>query len=92
MGGDAKPQEGTMKHSVLSIVLLAFVFSSIASAQKPITLEQVLSAPFPSDLTAAKKRKRFAWIFDQQGKRNIWVAEAPGFAARQMTKYNEDDG
>ncbi len=81
-----------MKHSVLSIVLLAFVFSSIASAQKPITLEQVLSAPFPSDLTAAKKSNRFAWIFDQQGKRNIWVAEAPGFAARQMTKYNEDDG
>ncbi len=39
-----------MKRSVLSIVLLAFVFSEIASAQKPITLEQVLSAPFPSDL------------------------------------------
>jgi dipeptidyl aminopeptidase/acylaminoacyl peptidase len=81
-----------MKRSALVVVLLAFVFSEIASAQKPITLEQVLSAPFPSDLTAAKKSNRIAWIFDQQGARNIWVAEAPGFAARQITKYSEDDG
>ena len=81
-----------MKRSVLSIVLLAFVFAGRTSAQKPITLEQVLSVPFPSDLTAAKKSNRVAWIFDQQGKRNIWVTEAPGFAARQITKYNEDDG
>ena len=81
-----------MKRSVLSIVLLAVVFSSSASAQKPFSLEQVLSAPFPSDLTAAKKSNRIAWIFDQEGKRNIWAAEAPEFTARQITKYSEDDG
>jgi len=63
-----------------------------ANAQKPFTLEQVLSAPFPSDLTAAKKSNRIAWILDQEGRRNIWVAEGPGFAARQITKYSEDDG
>ncbi|HEX8836439.1 MAG TPA: prolyl oligopeptidase family serine peptidase [Candidatus Acidoferrum sp.] len=33
-----------------------------------------------------------AWVFDHQGRRNVWVAEAPGFAALQLTKYNEDDG
>ena len=81
-----------MQRSLLSIALLAFIFPDIAGAQKPLTLEQVLSAPFPSDLTAAKKTNRVAWVFDQEGKRNIWVAEAPGFAARQITKYNEDDG
>ena len=81
-----------MKRSAVAMVLLAFVFSGSARAQKPFSLEQVLAAPFPSDLTAAKKSNRVAWIFDQQGKRNIWVAEAPGFAARQITKYNEDDG
>ncbi len=63
-----------------------------ANAQKPFTLEQVLSAPFPSDLTAAKKSNRIAWILDQEGRRNVWVAEGPGFAARQITKYSEDDG
>ena len=81
-----------MKRVALGVALAAFAFCASASAQKPFTLEQVLSAPFPSDLTAAKNSNRVAWVFDQQGKRNIWVAEAPGFAARQLTKYNEDDG
>ncbi|HKW31581.1 MAG TPA: prolyl oligopeptidase family serine peptidase [Candidatus Acidoferrum sp.] len=81
-----------MKRLAMGVTLGAFVFCMSASAQKPFTLEQILSAPFPSDLTAAKGSNRLAWVFDQQGKRNIWVAEAPRFAARQVTKYNEDDG
>ena len=63
-----------------------------ASAQKPLTLEQVMSAPFPANLTAAKQNNRIAWTLNQEGSRNIWVAEGPGFAARQITKYNADDG
>jgi len=81
-----------MKRFALGVALCAFVFGASAGAQKPFTLEQILSAPFPSDLTAAKNSNRVAWVFDQQGKRNIWVAEASGFASRQVTKYNEDDG
>ena len=81
-----------MKRSALAVALLAFIFCASTRAQKPFTLEQVLSAPFPSDLTAAKGSNRVAWVFDQQGRRNVWAAEAPGFAARQLTKYNEDDG
>ena len=81
-----------MKRSALAVAVVAFAFCAGANAQKSFTLEQILSAPFPSDLTAAKNSNRVAWVFDQQGKRNIWVAEAPGFAARQLTKYNEDDG
>jgi dipeptidyl aminopeptidase/acylaminoacyl peptidase len=63
-----------------------------ANAQKPFTLEQVMSAPFPSSLTAARKNNRIAWTLDQEGRRNIWVAEAPASTARQITKYTEDDG
>lgn len=81
-----------MKRSSVVVALFAFTFCGGAHAQKPFTLEQVMSAPFPSDLTAAKNSNRVAWTFDQQGKRNIWAAEAPGFAARQLTKYSEDDG
>ena len=61
-------------------------------AQSSYTLEQVLSAPFPADLTASKSGGRLAWILDQQGRRNIWVAEAPGFRVRQLTKYDTDEG
>src|SRR5262249_26673003 len=56
------------------------------------TLEQVLSSPFPSDLVAAPTGERIAWVFDAQGKRNVWVAEGPDFKARQLTQYNEDTG
>lgn len=60
------------------------------------TLQQVLSAPFPADLVAAHTKNRFAWAFNAQGRRNVWVAEpaasAPGFAARAVTQYSDDDG
>src|SRR5437667_7017794 len=79
------------RHAPLWAAALLFLIPQ-ANAQKPFTLEQVLSAPFPSDLTAAKKSNRIAWILDQEGRRNIWGAEGPGFAARQITKYSEDDG
>ncbi len=63
-----------------------------ANAQKPITLEQVMSVPFPSNLTAARKSNRIAWTLNQEGRRNIWAAEGPAFTARQLTNYNSDDG
>src|SRR6516225_7496986 len=62
------------------------------SAQGSLTVEQVLSAPFPANLVAAKTGSRIAWTLNQEGKRNIWVAEGPGFSARQLTSYNSDDG
>ena len=63
-----------------------------AQPAKPFTIEQILSAPFPSDLIAAPTGERIAWVFNAEGKRNIWVAEGPEFKARQLTKYDEDDG
>ncbi len=59
---------------------------------KSFTLEQVLAAPFAADLVAAKKANRVAWTLDDNGKRNIWVAEAPKFEARRLTSYLQDDG
>jgi dipeptidyl aminopeptidase/acylaminoacyl peptidase len=56
------------------------------------TLEQVMSSPFPSDLIATKNGDKVAWVFDAEGKRNIWVAEAPAFKGRQLTRYDKDDG
>lgn len=56
------------------------------------TLEQVMSSPFPSDLIASKNGDKVAWVFDAEGKRNIWVAEAPAFKGRQLTRYDKDDG
>ena len=51
-----------------------------------------MSSPFPTGLTAADKANRIAWVFDLRGERNVWVADAPGFEARQVTHYQGDDG
>jgi dipeptidyl aminopeptidase/acylaminoacyl peptidase len=56
------------------------------------TIEQVLSAPFPYGLTSASHAPRVAWVFDNKGERNIWVADAPDFVPRQVTHYKGDDG
>ena len=56
------------------------------------SLEEVLSYPFPSDMTAAPRAPRIAWAVNERGQRNIWVAEGPSFTARQLTRYTVDDG
>jgi dipeptidyl aminopeptidase/acylaminoacyl peptidase len=59
------------------------------------TIEQVLGAPFPTELIAAPAKGRIAWVFNARGSRNVWVAE-PGadgsYAARAVTTYSGDDG
>ena len=61
-------------------------------AQSPFTIEQILSSPFPTGLVAAPNHGKLAWVQNAEGKRNIWVALAPGYEARQLTQYDADDG
>jgi Tol biopolymer transport system component len=51
-----------------------------------------MGAPFVSELTAAPKGNRIAWVANNRGVRNIWVAEGPAFQARLVTAYTSDDG
>jgi len=70
---------------LLRLLLLILIFAVSSIAQTPgFTLEQVMSSPFPTALTAAAKANRIAWVFNSKGERNIWVADAPDFAARQV--------
>jgi WD40-like Beta Propeller Repeat len=77
--------------------LVAFSFCLLSAphrgaSQEPFTLEQVLGSPFPADLVAAPSGERVAWVFDARGRRDVWVAEGPRFAARRLTSYDADDG
>ncbi|HET7161051.1 MAG TPA: prolyl oligopeptidase family serine peptidase [Rhodanobacteraceae bacterium] len=62
------------------------------SPQSGFTLSQVLSYPFPLDLTSSEHGDRIAWVIDQNGVRNVWVAKAPDFQPRQVTRFAHDDG
>lgn len=74
------------------ILLASILFMTALAFGNGFTLEQVMSSPFPSDLIASKSGDKLAWVFDTEGKRNIWVAEAPAFKGRQLTRYDKDDG
>ena len=63
-----------------------------ASTHTGFTLEQVLSYPFPLDLVSARHGDRIAWVIDQNGVRNVWVAKAPDFKPHQVTRFTQDDG
>jgi dipeptidyl aminopeptidase/acylaminoacyl peptidase len=56
------------------------------------SLPQVRSYPYPAALTASAAGARLAWTMNEQGARNIYVAEGPDFAARRLTAYLADDG
>ena len=63
------------------------------AADRPaFTIDQVMSAPFASGLTAAPEGSRIAWVFNRSGVRNIWAAEGPDYKGRQVTGYTADDG
>jgi Tol biopolymer transport system component len=63
-----------------------------AQASSAQTIETYLAPPFPTDLTASADGKTIAWVFNDKGSRNIFVAEAPSFVAKAITNYTGDDG
>ncbi len=75
--------------AVLAVLLLP---ARGPAQQQPFTLEQIMSAPFPSELVAAPAGGKVAWVFDTRGVRNIWVAEPPDYQAHAITSYTADDG
>src|SRR5215471_7339750 len=80
----------------LALAVLVTCNSSIltqASAQS-VTLQNVMSGTFNSELRASPKGPRVAWLANQEGKRNIWVADVGShhFSPRQLTDYAADDG
>ena len=84
-----------MKRFALRMSLAALFISPALFAQGGPTLEQFLSAPFPTELTAAPAKGRVAWVFNARGARNLWVAEPASdgsYKSRQLTSYADDDG
>jgi uncharacterized protein (TIGR03067 family) len=65
-----------------------------------------MSAPFAEHLVAAPAAAKVAWVFNERGVRNIWIAEPHGeivfttigtqvwsdYKGRRLTSYTEDDG
>jgi len=95
------PQRPPVRFALVACLALATSPGGVIPGRAPLhaqppapalTYAQLASYPFPSHLTAASRANRIAWVFNEQGRRNLWVAEGPAFAARKLTSYDADDG
>ncbi|MEP6749473.1 MAG: prolyl oligopeptidase family serine peptidase [Bacteroidota bacterium] len=48
--------------------------------------------PFTTELCASAKGSKIAWAMNEQGRRNVYVAEGPDFSPRELTNFSKDDG
>lgn len=86
-----KPHFMNNRTFLFSLSLL-FTISLKLSAQKSLTLEQMMSYAFPSNLVASQKSEKLAWVQNKEGVRNIWYAQGPQFRPRRLSNYTKDDG
>jgi dipeptidyl aminopeptidase/acylaminoacyl peptidase len=78
---------------VRTSLVLFFSFSLLFSASPGhFSIEQVMSAPFPTELTTAPKGGAVAWVLNEHGARNVWMADAPIYSGHRLTTYRDDDG
>ncbi|UCG27442.1 MAG: PD40 domain-containing protein, partial [Bacteroidales bacterium] len=93
------PFEIHYSSAILYRIVLIFWMSilltlpSLSPAQTgSFTMEEVKSYPFPTGLAAAGSGTHIAWTFNEEGLRNIYIAEGPDFQPRKITNYPYDDG
>jgi dipeptidyl aminopeptidase/acylaminoacyl peptidase len=76
-------------------LFLATLIAADAPAHKTggsFTIDEVMSAPFASSLMPAPTGAKVAWLLNEGGRRNVWVASAPDWKGRKVTNFNVDDG
>ena len=78
-----------MKKTFLTLSIL--LFCSLA-LRAQMTIENLLSVPFPVELKSSPDGKQLAWIFNDQGIRNVFIGDAPEFTPRKLTNHTTDDG
>jgi len=64
----------------------------LAAAPAPAEdIARTLSLPVAGGLVGAKDKARFAWVENEAGVRNVWIADK-GAPARRLTTFDQDDG
>ncbi|MBD2704515.1 S9 family peptidase [Spirosoma sp. BT702] len=80
------------KFTLYLLLACTFLRQATLTQAQPFSLESIKTYPFPNELTSSAQGSRIAWAFNEQGKRNVYVAEGPDFTPRKLTNYTADDG
>jgi dipeptidyl aminopeptidase/acylaminoacyl peptidase len=87
--------KGAAMRRTLTLLTLCAALHAVAPgphAQSGLDIDTLMAAPFPTELIASPAGGRFAWVASASGVQNLWVAEPPGYVARAITTYRDDDG
>lgn len=77
---------------ICAAMLISLLTISLPLGADSFTLNEVMSYAFPTHLVVSPVGDRIAWISNEDGLRNVWVAEGPDYTCRKLTQYAEDDG
>src|SRR5271154_6612066 len=84
-----------MTRRYFTTVLVACLTAIVpATPAQSFTLPQVMSGTFNAELQAAPKGSLVVWMANQEGKRNVWIADlaSTDFKPKELTSYTADDG
>ena len=79
-----------------ALALASGVAAILAAFAAPVTVQAApdltayMSYPFETDLVAAPHGGAIAWVQMRRGVRNVFVARAPDWAPRQVTRNTSD--
>lgn len=79
-----------MKRLLYYLLLLLLLSPSLGHSQSSQDITEYLSYPSPSSLLS--QDDLLVWVFNEEGKRNIYKATSPDYKAEQLTDYTQDDG
>jgi dipeptidyl aminopeptidase/acylaminoacyl peptidase len=82
----------TLGLAFLSFLAAGFATGNVKAAPTDFNMAQVLDYPFISTLATNARGGHIAFVRNLRGARNVWVADAPNYAPRQVTQYRSDDG
>jgi len=81
------PIPPAMKKALFPFLLILLCIPAYAQS-----ISDYLSAPFPTGLVASPDGNSIAWVFNDNGERNVFFAKSPDYIAKKTTDYPGDIG
>ncbi|HZZ65212.1 MAG TPA: prolyl oligopeptidase family serine peptidase [Candidatus Baltobacteraceae bacterium] len=76
----------------LTLIFCGATFSLAHAASGTFSLQSVLGYPYPLNVVSGPDGRTIAWVLNERGVRNIFLATAPNYVPRKVTNYTSDDG
>ncbi|HVE80414.1 MAG TPA: hypothetical protein VNA89_16235, partial [Gemmatimonadaceae bacterium] len=80
------------RRALASLLAALVVPGALAAQDAALTLDRLLAAPMAQELAAAPAGGGVAWVLNERGARNVFVALPPDYRARRLTSHTGDDG